>query len=66
MKFILTKKKKISNCFKGLLLRSYDREGRDAFDRMIRIKNKTYFITELQERLYYNIYEINFRFIERK
>lgn len=66
MKFILIKNKRMSDYFKGLFLRKYDREGRDAFDKMIRINNKTYYMTELQERLYYNIYEINFRFIERK
>lgn len=66
MKFILTKDKKISKIFKGLFLRAYEREGRNAFDKMIRINNKVYYMTELQERLYYNIYEINFRFIERK
>lgn len=66
MKFILIKNKKMSDYFKGLLLRKYDREGRDAFDKMIRIKNKTYFMTELQEKLYYNIYEINFSFVEKK
>lgn len=64
MKFILIKNKKMSDCFKGLFIRSYDREGREAFDKRIKINNKIYYMTEVQEKLYYNIYEIKFRFIE--
>ena len=66
MKFILTRRKKMCDCFKGLLIRSCDREGRFAFDKRVRIKNKLYYMTEVQEKLYYNIYEIKFRFIEVK
>lgn len=64
MKFILIKNKKMSDYFKGLFIRSYDREGREAFDKRIKINNKIYYMTEVQEKLYYNIYEIKFRFIE--
>ena len=56
----------MSDYFKGLFIRSYDREGRDAFDKRVKIKNKLYYMTEVQEKLYYNIYEIKFRFIEVK
>ena len=66
MKFILTRRKRMSDYFKGLFIRNYDREGRVAFDKRVKIKNKLYYMTEVQEKLYYNIYEIKFRFIEVK
>ena len=48
MKFILTRRKRMSDYFKGLFIRSYDREGREAFDKRIKIKNKIYYIDSIE------------------
>ena len=63
MKFILTRRKRMSDYFKGLFIRSYDREGREAFDKRIKINNKIFSMTAGQEKVYSKSYEIKCRFI---
>lgn len=65
MKFILTKRQRVFNSIKGLFIQSFYYKGQEVFVKFCEVKNKKYYIHEYQKKIYYNIYEINFSFVEK-